>query len=119
MSVDDYPQNSAQHGLATNAGETKLCVAGTIDDYAAIVSRPGLTTDGFVHYAVDSLPYWAQTSSDGQKCFISLAEKDEISVVDYATATEVARIPVGHFPQRERLARLTPAAVASLTPGNG
>jgi DNA-binding beta-propeller fold protein YncE len=119
MSADDYPQNSAHHGMAMNAGETKLCVAGTIDDYAAIVSRPGLTTDGFVYYAADSLPYWAQTSNDGQKCFVSLAEKDQISVVDYATATEVARIPVGHFPQRERLARLTPAAVASLTPGNG
>ncbi len=116
MSADDYPQNSAQHGLATNAGETKLCLAGTIDDYAAIVSRPGLTTDGFIYYDADSLPYWAQTSNDGQKCFISLAEKDQISVVDYATATEVARIPVGRFPQRERLARLTPAAVASLAP---
>jgi DNA-binding beta-propeller fold protein YncE len=114
-SPDDYPQNSAHHGMAMNAGETKLCVAGTIDDYAAIVSRPALTTDGFVHYDVDSLPYWAQTSNDGQNCFISLAEKDQISVVSYATATEVARIPVGHFPQRERLARLTPTAVASLT----
>ena len=76
MSADDYPQNSAHHGMAMNAGETKLCVAGTIDDYAAIVSRPGLTTDGFVYYAADSLPYWAQTSNDGQKCFVSLAEKD-------------------------------------------
>jgi DNA-binding beta-propeller fold protein YncE len=119
MSVDDYPQNSAHHGMAINAGETKLCVAGTIDDYVAIVSRPGLTTDGFVHYDVDSLPYWTQTSTDGQKCFVSLAKKDQISVVNYATATEIARIPVGHFPQRERLARLSPAAVASLTPGNG
>jgi DNA-binding beta-propeller fold protein YncE len=119
MGVDDYPQNSAQHGMAINAGESKLCVAGTIDDYTAIVSRPGLTTDGTVHYDAGSLPYWATTSTNGRQCFVSLAEKDQISVVDYATATEVARIPVGHFPQRERLAALTTAAVASLTPSNG
>jgi DNA-binding beta-propeller fold protein YncE len=117
MNPDDYPQNSAQHGMAINGGETKLCVAGTIDDYVSIVSRPALTTDGTVHYDPDSLPYWAETSTDGNRCFVSLAEKDEISVVDYASATEVTRIPVGHFPQRERLARLSAPAIAALTPG--
>jgi DNA-binding beta-propeller fold protein YncE len=119
MRPDDYPQNSAHHGMAMNAGESKLCVAGTIDDYVSIVSRPGLTTDGTVTYATDALPYWTQTSPNGHDCFVSLAEDDQISVVDYRTAKEVARIDVGRFPQRERAAKLTPAAVASLNPAKG
>ncbi|NEA21462.1 YncE family protein [Actinomadura bangladeshensis] len=119
MKPDDYPQNSAHHGMAMNADETKLCVAGTIDDYVSIVSRPGLTTDGTVTYATDALPYWTQTSPNGRDCFVSLAEDDQISVIDYRTAKEVARIDVGRFPQRERAAKLTPEAVASLDPAKG
>lgn len=119
MKPDDYPQNSAHHGMAMNADESKLCVAGTIDDYVSIVSRPSLTTDGTVHYATDALPYWTQTSPNGRDCFVSLAEDDQISVVDYRTAKEVARIDVGRFPQRERAAKLTPAALAGLDPAKG
>ncbi|WP_433467681.1 YncE family protein [Spirillospora sp. CA-128828] len=119
MKPDDYPQNSAHHGMAMNADETKLCMAGTIDDYVSIVSRPGLTTDGTVHYATDALPYWTQTSPNGHDCFVSLAEDDQISVIDYRTAKEVARIDVGRFPQRERAAKLTPAALAALNPAKG
>ncbi|WP_396445649.1 YncE family protein [Actinomadura sp.] len=119
MKPDDYPQNSAHHGMAMNADESKLCVAGTIDDYVSIVSRPGLTTDGTVTYAADALPYWTQTSPNGHDCFVSLAEDDQVSVVDYRTAREVARIDVGRFPQRERAAKLTPEAIASLDPAKG
>ncbi|SFO65888.1 hypothetical protein SAMN04489713_108190 [Actinomadura madurae] len=119
MKPDDYPQNSAHHGMAMNPDESKLCVAGTIDDYVSIVSRPGLTTDGTVHYPTDALPYWTQTSPNGRDCFVSLAEEDQVSVVDYRTAREVARIDVGRFPQRERAAKLTAEAVASLDPARG
>ncbi|KAA2258600.1 YncE family protein [Solihabitans fulvus] len=102
---DDYPQNSAHHGMALSGDGAKLCDVGTIDDYTAVLSRPGLTTDGFVGYPTNSLPYWATTSADGQHCLVTLSHANAVSVVDYRTATEVARIPVGDFPQRERLAR--------------
>ncbi|WP_208605930.1 YncE family protein, partial [Streptomyces albus] len=119
LGTEDYPQNSAHHGMAMNTAESKLCMAGTIDDYVAIVSRPGLETDGYVHYDTDALPYWTATSPDGKHCFVSLSNKNEVSVVDYATAKEVARIPTGHFPQRERPGKLTAEAVAALDPSNG
>lgn len=119
MSPDEYPQNSAHHGMAMNASESKLCVAGTIDDYVSIVSRPGLTTDGTVHYDPGALPYWTQTAPNGHDCYVSLSEKNQVSVIDYRTAREVARIDVGHYPQRERAAKLTPEAIASLDPSNG
>ncbi|XRQ04232.1 YncE family protein [Actinomadura welshii] len=119
MRPDDYPQNSAHHGMAMNADESKLCMAGTIDDYVSIVSRPGLTTDGTVHYEPGALPYWTQTSPNGHDCYVSLSEKNQISVIDYRTAREVARIDVGQYPQRERAAKLTPEAIGSLDPSNG
>jgi DNA-binding beta-propeller fold protein YncE len=119
MSQDEYPQNSAHHGMALSTDESKLCMAGTIDDYTAIVSRPGLTTDGFVHYTADSLPYWTATSVDGRYCFVSLSNRNQISVVDYTTATEVTRVPTGTFPQRERLGRAPQDVLDSLSPAVG
>jgi len=110
LKEDQYPQNSAHHGMALNGGADKLCMAGTIDDYTAIVSRPGLTVDNYVHYPVGALPYWSQTSVDGNHCFVTLSNLDAVSVVDYRTGKEVARVPVGDFPQRERLGKL-PASV--------
>ncbi|MFJ8585294.1 YncE family protein [Streptomyces sp. NPDC093595] len=114
LKPDDYPQNSAHHGMALNGTHDKLCMAGTIDDYTAVVSRPGLTTDGFVHYEQGALPYWAVTAPGGTHCFVTLSQRDEVSVVDYRTAREVARVKVGDFPQRERAARVTEEALAGL-----
>ena len=104
MSPDDYPQNSAHHGLAISGDGTKLSSAGTIDDYVAIVSRPQLTVDRIV--ASPSLPYWATTSVDGQYCLVSTSNADSVSVISYRTVTEVARIPVGDHPQRMRTGEL-------------
>jgi YVTN family beta-propeller protein len=112
MSQDDYPQNSAHHGMAYSGD--RLCATGTIDDYTAILGRPDLGVKGYVNYPTDSLPYWATTSVDGKYCFVSLSKRNSISVIDYATATQVATIPVGTFPQRERLGQLSEAAIAGL-----
>ncbi|MGA4955861.1 YncE family protein [Streptomyces lavendulocolor] len=114
LKPDDYPQNSAHHGMAMNGANDKLCMAGTIDDYTAVVSRPGLTTDGFVHYEPGALPYWSLTAPGGHHCFVTLSNRDEVSVVDYRTAEEVARVKVGDFPQRERAGKVAPVALSGL-----
>ena len=106
---DDYPENSAHHGLAMSGDGSKLCSAGTIDNYVAIVSRPALTTDRLVPSG--SLPYWALTSHDGEHCLVTNSKDDTVSVIAYDTAEEVMRVPVGDFPQRERLARVDPEAL--------
>jgi YVTN family beta-propeller protein len=109
---DEYPQNSAHHGLAISGDGTKLCSAGTINDYVAIVSRPALTTDRLV--PVGDLPYWAATSADGGHCLVTNSNDDTVSVISYATGQEVRRVPVGDFPQRERLATVAAAVIDAL-----
>jgi YVTN family beta-propeller protein len=117
MSVDDYPGNSAHHGMAMSGDGSKLCVGGTIDDYAAIISRPALTTDRII--PVGKIPYWTLTSADGNYCFVSLSGDNTVSVISYSTAQEVARVPVGNFPQRERIGKATAATLTALSPSPG
>jgi hypothetical protein len=119
LKADDYPKNSAHHGLALSGDGAKLCDVGTIDDYTAIVATSSLGTTGMVTYPAGALPYWGQTSADGHYCFVSLSNRGEVSVVDFATATEVARVPVGAFPQRERIARIAASVVGGLDPAVG
>jgi DNA-binding beta-propeller fold protein YncE len=119
LNPDDYPNNSAHHGMAINGDESRLCDVGTIDDYTAIIARPLLNTTGTVTYDTGSIPYWSTTSVDGQHCFVSLSGRNAISVIDYRTAREVARIPVGTFPQRERLGKVPQDVLDSLSPAAG
>ncbi|PXY25963.1 serine/threonine protein kinase [Prauserella coralliicola] len=97
---DEYPLDSAHHGLSTNNDHTKICDAGTISDYAAILSVPALTVDAIV--PTGKKPYWAATSPEGRHCFLSNSDSDDISVVSFDNPREVARIPVGDHPQRVR-----------------
>ena len=116
---EEYLLDSAHHGLAMNPEGTKLCVAGTMSDYAAIVRRDTFATK----IAAQGIkPYWSTNSGDGKLCFISFSGDDAVSVVSYATEKEIARIPVGDHPQRMRMGKLatgllgTPHAGPSLLP---
>jgi DNA-binding beta-propeller fold protein YncE len=84
--------------------EKKLCDAGTIDNTVAIVSTSNLAVLATAN--VGLMPYWATTSADGKYCFVSLSGDDAISVVSYRTGREVARVAVGNFPQRNRIAKV-------------
>ena len=96
----DYLLDSAHHGLTFNPRGTKLCVAATMSDYAAIVSRRTLRVQRTV--AVGRTPYWATPSEDGRYCFVSISGDDRVSVISFRTGREVARIRVGDHPQRMR-----------------
>jgi DNA-binding beta-propeller fold protein YncE len=118
-SQDSYPQNSAHHGIALSGDGSKICDVGTIDDYAKVVSASSLSTTATVSYPGGSIPYWATTSADGNYCFVALSAGNAVSVISYATGAEVARVPVGNFPQRERLAEIPQAVLAGLSPAAG
>jgi YVTN family beta-propeller protein len=96
---EEYLLDSAHHGIAMNPKGTKLCVAGTMSDYAAIVRR-----DSFRYTLIHGghKPYWSTNSLDGKHCYVSWSGDDRISVISYKTRQIVANIPVGDHPQRIR-----------------
>ena len=102
---DDYPHNSAHHGLAMSGDGTKLCDAGTIDNTVSIVSTGNLNLLKTI--PVGNLPYWASTGVNGNLCFVSLSRDNMVSVIDYEKMEEVTTIPTGNFPQRNRLGKIS------------
>jgi YVTN family beta-propeller protein len=96
---EEYVLDSAHHGLAMDPTGRKLCVAGTMSDYGAIVDR-----ETFAPTILDtgSKPYWATNSADGKHCYISSSGDDTVAVVNYETEKIVHKIPVGDHPQRVR-----------------
>ena len=103
----EYLLDSAHHGLAMNPKGTKLCVAGTMSKYAAIVTRQPFELQRTVN--VGDVPYWSQSSKDGKYCFVSVAGEDRVAVISWKTAREVASIRVGDHPQRMRVGRVKAA----------
>jgi hypothetical protein len=95
-----YLLDSAHHGIAMNGKGTRLCVAGTMSDYAAIVTRKNFNYE-LIHGG--EKPYWSTNSSDGRYCFVSWSGSDRISVISYADREEIAQVAVGDHPQRMRI----------------
>ena len=95
-----YVNDSAHHGIAMSADDSTLCVAGTMSDYVALVNR-----EDFSHQlktGIGEKPYWVTTSADGNHCYVSWSGTDQMSVFNYQTGQEVARVDVGDHPQRIR-----------------
>ncbi|HNB19645.1 MAG TPA: YncE family protein [Agitococcus sp.] len=100
MSLEQYVNDSAHHGIAMNSAGTTLCVAGTMDDYVAIVDRA--TFNYKILKGLGEKPYWVTSNKTGDRCYVSWSGTDQMSVISYNTGTEVARINVGDHPQRIR-----------------
>ncbi|GAA3923200.1 YncE family protein [Actinomadura viridis] len=108
-----FVNDSRHHGMSMNPSGTKLCIAGTMDDYATVVDRASLQQGPLV---TASKPYWATVSGDGKACVISESGADQVTAIDFATGQKITSIPVGDHPQRVRVAHL-PAGWTG--PGNG
>jgi DNA-binding beta-propeller fold protein YncE len=110
MPREQYLLDSAHHGISMNPEGTRLCVAGTMSDYAAVVAR-----DTFAYKQVHggTKPYWVTNSADGRYCFVSWSGDDKISAISYKTGTTVGEVPVGDHPQRMRVGNVTRAWLAA------
>ena len=106
---DEYPHDSAHHGIALSADGTKLCDCGTIDNTVSIVTTADMQVSSTI--AVGMIPYWATNSPDGKYCFVSLSGSDAVSVIDYEAEKEVTTVTVGKFPQRSRLGRVPQSVI--------
>jgi DNA-binding beta-propeller fold protein YncE len=100
---ENYLLDSAHHGLNINGDGTRLCAAGTMDNYAAIVNR-----SDFSYQIIDvgEKPYWSTNNADGTICFVSVSGNDRVSAISYASGQEIARIDVGDHPQRMRMGKI-------------
>ncbi|MFD8145999.1 YncE family protein [Streptomyces sp. NPDC059708] len=95
-----WVNDSRHHGLSMSPDGTKLCVAGTMDDYATVVDRATLAEGPLV--PADK-PYWATVDGDGKGCVISESGADRVTAIDFATGAKRVSVPVGDHPQRVRL----------------
>lgn len=92
----EYPVQSAHHGIDISGDGKYLCIAGTTSWYVAIVRRSDLQLVETI--PVGKYPYWVRTAPDGEHAFVPVRKENEISVINYADAKEVARIPTGAEP---------------------
>ena len=108
-----WVNDSRHHGMSMSPAGDKLCVAGTMDDYATVVDRATLQEGPLV---TASKPYWATVSGDGASCVISEAGADRVTAIDFATGRKVASVDVGDHPQRVRIAHVTAGWTGPKTP---
>jgi DNA-binding beta-propeller fold protein YncE len=95
-----WVNDSRHHGISMNPSGTKLCVAGTMDDYSTVVDRATLQEGPLI---AASKPYWATVSGDGKDCVVSESGADRVTAIDFATGRKTVSVPVGDHPQRVRL----------------
>lgn len=117
MLLELYVNDSAHHGLAMDRAGTTLCVAGTMDDYAALVDRSSMQYKLFDEQSTGhgyGKPYWA-TEGLHDTCWLSLSENDAVAVLDFKSKKEIAYLPVGDHPQRVRHGYLPTRVIRSWT----
>ncbi|MER5931157.1 YncE family protein [Streptomyces sp. NPDC002054] len=98
-----WVNDSRHHGMSMSPDGSKLCIAGTMDDYATVVDRATLAEGPLVPV---SKPYWATVSGDGTACVVSESGSDRVTAIDFATGTKRVSVPVGDHPQRVRLGKV-------------
>ncbi|MFJ9645815.1 YncE family protein [Streptomyces sp. NPDC004244] len=95
-----WVNDSRHHGMSMSPDGAKLCIAGTMDDYATVVDRATLAEGPLV--PADK-PYWATVDGDGTGCVISESGSDRVTAIDFATGAKRVSVPVGDHPQRVRI----------------
>ena len=101
---EQYLLDSAHHGIALAGNDRRLCIAGTMSDYATVVGRKQLRPAAIEPrlLKLGTKPYWSTTSANGKLCYVSWSGTDDISVISYRKRREIKHIGVGDHPQRIR-----------------
>ena len=110
---EQYLLDSAQHGIAMNPSGRRLCVAGTMSDYATVVDTRTFKRSRLLKGGLK--PYWVTPSWDGRYCYISWSGSDTVSRIDYRTARIQKTVRVGDHPQRVRNGFIRASYLRTLT----
>ena len=92
-----YPHN-VNHGIALNFDESLLLANGSIADYVAVYSHPGLELKAQIPTGDD--PNSISFSGDGKFAYVSNRGSNDLSIIDLETLEETKRLPLGEYPQR-------------------
>jgi len=95
---EQYLLDSAHHGISLAGNDKRICVAGTMSDYAAVINRRAAMRKDKLTPKLLKLgekPYWSTTSADGRKCYVSWSGTDDISVISFRTKKEIKHVEVG------------------------
>jgi hypothetical protein len=84
-----------------NPRGTKICVAGTMSDYATVVDARSYRRGPLLRKQ-DGKPYWVTPSWNGRHCYISWSGTDQVAKISYRTGRVVDQARVGDHPQRIR-----------------
>lgn len=108
LSPGDHLLNSGHHGIAISGDDKTICVAGTMDGYIAMVDRETFQykTIKLSDDPKKAKPYWATSSKDGTKAYVSISGLDKVVIIDYKTQKVEAEVLVGNHPQRVRNGQL-------------
>ncbi len=115
-----YLLDSAHHGISMDPTGKHICVAGTMSDYATVVSYPRMKRSKLLKGGLK--PYWVTQSWNGKHCYISWSGSDTVSKISYRKAKIVRTTDVGYHPQRVRNGFIQRSYVADLPqdqPGHG
>lgn len=112
-----WVNDSRHHGMSISPDGSRLCIAGTMDDYVTIVDTTTLQESPTVPAGK---PYWATVNGNGSQCVVSESANDTVSAIDFATGQKVATVDVGDHPQRVRLGHVPAGWTGTEAgPGNG
>jgi YVTN family beta-propeller protein len=90
--------HTVDHGLRFSPDGQRLFVCATTGGYVAVFSLPEhelVTT-----IAVGREPGWLTFGPDGSRCYVTNRAENTLSVISVDDLIEVARVPVGDYPQR-------------------
>ena len=100
MPREEYLLDSAHHGIAMNPKGSRICVAGTMSDYATVVDARTFERGRLLKGGTK--PYWVTPSWNGRACYISWSGTDAVSKISYRTGRITRTVDVGDHPQRVR-----------------
>jgi YVTN family beta-propeller protein len=90
--------DAPSHGIGIAPDGKTLWVNTRLNNYVYVYSMPGLEYIGGVK--TPNNPNWLTFSPDGKYVYVACSGANELIVIDVASRTKVASIPVGPNPQR-------------------